>query len=93
MSTLFFNVDINNAEGHSLFSVDASVVRLGGSADVELEDVSRVPTSVYMRIIPRAARDASNANSRLGSSFIARTRIDLHMILGDMLLVPSAGCG
>ena len=38
MPTLFSNVDINNAEGHSLFSVDVSIVHLGGSADVDLED-------------------------------------------------------
>jgi hypothetical protein len=43
MSTLFFNVDIDDAEGHSLFSVDASVVRLGGSADVDLEDGIKSP--------------------------------------------------
>jgi hypothetical protein len=43
MSTLFFNVDTNDAEGRSLFSVDASVVRLGGSADVDLEDGIKSP--------------------------------------------------
>ena len=43
MSTLFFNVDINDTEGRSLFSVDASVVRLGGSADVDLEDGIKSP--------------------------------------------------
>ena len=43
MSTLFFNVNINDAEGRSLFTVDTSVVRLGGSADVELEDGVKSP--------------------------------------------------
>jgi len=37
------STSITPAEGHSLFSVDASVVRLGGSADVELEDGVKSP--------------------------------------------------
>jgi hypothetical protein len=43
MSTLFFNVNINDAKGHSLFSVDTSTVCLGGCADVELEDGVKSP--------------------------------------------------
>ena len=43
MSTLFFNVDINDAEGRSLFSVDTSSVRVRGSADVDMEDGIKSP--------------------------------------------------
>jgi hypothetical protein len=43
MSTLFFNMDTNDAEGRSLFSIDESVVRLGGSTDVDLEDGVKSP--------------------------------------------------
>jgi hypothetical protein len=43
MSTLFFNVNIDDTEGRSLFSVDASIIRLGGSADVDLEDGIKSP--------------------------------------------------
>ncbi|KAF8811485.1 hypothetical protein BYT27DRAFT_7252739 [Phlegmacium glaucopus] len=43
MSTLFFNVDINGANGHPLFSIDKSFVRLGGSANVHLEDGIKSP--------------------------------------------------
>ena len=43
MSSLFFNVNINDAEGHSLFCIDTSFVRLGGSADVDLEDGVKSP--------------------------------------------------
>ena len=43
MSTLFFNIDTNDAEGRSLFSIDKSVVRLGGSTDVDLEDGVKSP--------------------------------------------------
>jgi hypothetical protein len=43
MSTLFFNVNINDTEGRSLFSIDASLVRLGGTADVDLEDGIKSP--------------------------------------------------
>lgn len=42
MSSLFFNVNANDGEGRSLFSVDSSVV-LGGSADVYLEDGVKSP--------------------------------------------------
>ena len=43
MSTLFFNVDINDAEGRSLFSVDTSSVCVGGFVDVNLEDGIKSP--------------------------------------------------
>jgi hypothetical protein len=43
MSTLFFSIDTNNAEGRSMFSVYADAVRLGGSADVELVDGVKSP--------------------------------------------------
>ena len=43
MSTLFFNVDIDDAEGCPLFSIDISIVCLGGSADVDLEDGIKSP--------------------------------------------------
>jgi hypothetical protein len=43
MSTLFFNVNTNDTEGRSLFSIDASVIRLGGFADVDLEDGIKSP--------------------------------------------------
>ena len=35
MSTLFFNVNINDTKGCSLFYIDMSIVHLGGSADVD----------------------------------------------------------
>ena len=43
MSTLLFSVDTNDASGRSMFAVYAGGVRLGGSADVELEDGIKSP--------------------------------------------------
>ena len=43
MSSLFFNVNINDTAGRSLFRLDTSFVRLGGSADVDLEDGVKSP--------------------------------------------------
>lgn len=43
MSTLFFSVNTNDTEGHSLFSVDVGLVCLGGSTDVDLEDGIKSP--------------------------------------------------
>ena len=43
MSTLFFSIDTNDAEGRSMFSVYVDAVRLGGSADVELVDGVKSP--------------------------------------------------
>ena len=44
MSALFYNVDLNDANGHSLFSLNAtSFVHVGGSTDVDLEDGVKSP--------------------------------------------------
>ena len=43
ISTFFFNVDIDDAKGCSLFSVNASIVCLRGFADVDLEDGIKSP--------------------------------------------------
>jgi hypothetical protein len=43
MSTLFFNVNTNDTEGRSLFSINASIICLGGSVDVDLEDGIKSP--------------------------------------------------
>ena len=50
MNTLFFNVNIDDAKGHSLFSLSKSYVCMGGSANVDLEDGIKSPDfSMYDR--------------------------------------------
>lgn len=39
MSTLFFIVNTNDTEGHSSFSIDVSIIHLGGSADVGIKSL------------------------------------------------------
>ena len=51
---LFHNIDINDANGHSLFSLNTSVVHVGGTADVDLGDG-----------VKETAHDARMANSHL----------------------------
>ena len=44
LSALLYNVDPNNANGHSLFSLNAtSFIHMGGSTDVNLEDSIKSP--------------------------------------------------
>ena len=90
MSTLFFNVDIDDAKDCSLFSVDASVVCLGGSADVDLEDGIKSPDfSLYenhptkqplMQAWPTVIWELAYSE-------------DKKQLAHDMLLVSLAGCG
>ena len=81
----FFNVNINDSNGCSLFSIDKSVVHVGGSIDVDLEDGIKSPDfSLY--------EDYPMKQPLTQRWPMVRMPSGLPMILGDMLHAPLAGC-